>query len=113
ELCTLMQFTLNFDRSPQPLHNIVYVAQSQTKTFDIMNIPGGNTIELIENTAQLCFVHSHAIVFDRKIKLFLSRSCTNLDNRSALCIFDRVVEQIKDDIGEMKFIAKHNRIPGF
>src|SRR5690606_28221342 len=100
----------NFDRSAKSLNDVVHIAKAQTKTLNVVNISCRNTVELIKNAAQLRFVHSHSIVFDRKIEIFFSRSGTNLDDRSALCVLDRIVQQVKYDVGKMKFIAQHDRI---
>ena len=94
------------------------IKQAEAVAFHIVQIAGGNAVELIEYMLLLFGSDTDSPVADRNfnaVPLFRGGdlSATNADFSFFIRVFDGVVNQVADDIAEMRAVCGESQSGGF
>ena len=103
-LCCYFAFTLAYNR--------VDIGESQTKAPHIMPLPGAYPIEAVKDTSKLLPLHADTIILNRNedIVSIVLRTHPQSERSVGIAVLHSVIQEIKEDIGEMHLISSHPRI---
>ena len=111
---TFAQFTLYLNVAIVQVYYLLYVGQTQSEAFYIMDIAGVDTVEFLENLLQVVLLDTDTGVADREVEVVVVIPCLEVDVQRlvGLAILDGVVHQIEEGVLEMNLIDIYCRVYG-
>ena len=109
---TFAQFTLYLNVAIVQVYYLLYVGQTQSEAFYIMDIAGVDTVELLENLLQVVLLDTDTGIADREVEVgvVIPRLEVNVQRLVRLAILDGVVHQVKEGVLEMHLIDIYCRV---
>src|SRR5690625_3760037 len=87
------------------VHNGFYVAEPESKSFDIVNISSRNSVEFFENIFYLIRIHSLSMILYFNKKASFTIPCMDLDFWSVGTVFIGIVQSVVKNITEVILIS--------
>ena len=96
------------------VHHLFHVGQSQTESLDIVRVSRVYTVEPVKNPFEVFLADTYAIVLDgdTNVLTLIPRSHLQMEIHIFTFVFDRIVHQVEDDIGEVHLISHDKRVDG-
>ena len=103
-LCCYFAFTLAYNR--------VDIGKSQTKAPHIMPLPRAYPIEAVKDTSKLLPLLTDTIILNRNedVVSIILRTHPQSEWSVRIAVLHSVIQEIKEDIGEVHLISSHPRI---
>lgn len=80
------------------------VVETQAITFDIVDVASGDAVEFVEYVLLFVRNYPYAVVFDAYFNAARSRLCPYYDFDGISGIFDGIVDEVANDVPEMKAV---------
>lgn len=103
------------DGSSVCLNDVANVGEPESKSFDVVSVPGVDAIEFLEDFLEIFFSDSDSVVFNSDEQVVSVVLCGDGELQLSVrrLIFHRVVHEIEDDVGEVHFIDEDLRVLSF
>ena len=109
EFAAFAEGTGDADGSAVLFNHGLGVIEAQPITFDIVDVAGGDAVEFVEYVLLFVRSYPYAVVFDAYFNAARSRLCPDYDIDGISGIFDGVVDEVANDIPEMKAVCVNDQ----
>ena len=94
------------------LNDVANVGEPESKSFDVVSVPGVDAIEFLKDFLEVFFSDSDSVVFNPDEQVVSVVLCGDGELQLSVrrLIFHRVVHEIEDDVGEVHFIDEDLRV---
>lgn len=103
------------DGSSVCLNDVANVGEPESKSFDVVSVPGVDAIEFLKDFFEVFFSYSDSVVLNSDEQVVSVVLCGDGELQLSVrrLIFHRVVHEIEDDVGEVHFIDEDFRVLSF
>src|SRR6185437_7528769 len=105
EIRSFAYHAFHLDLSAMRLDDCLYITESESETFYVVQIAGMCAVKLLEDAAHGLFAHADPIVFDTDNEVLHRAMGDDADQQIFLRIFDRIVDEVGDDIYKVNLVG--------